>query len=235
MRLVITWAAPPRDGSRCRPTDTPLRSLMIAGTLLALVGCGGATEPAATRPARGAVDDGVEVRLGCTIVSRAQVDDALARLRVLEPGATRAHAGELAVRRAVLARYARRHHIEVTDDHIDRAVSRLAAENGRSIDEVYAAVAEEGLDRDAYRAELAAQLLEERVLQLLARPPAEAEVTAEIERLRGEAPALSEDELRDDAQQAILRRGAESALSELIRRMREARPRATPDGCVDDA
>ena len=217
--------------------------IVITSALLALSSAC-ATAPAApadtaaqvaSSAAHGATDDGVEVRLGCTLVTRAQVDDELARLRLVEPDATRARARELAVRRAVVREYAWRQHLEVSPDQLDREVSRIATQSGLSVEDAYAVAAEHGVDRDAYRAELALQLLEERVLQLLARPPAEAEVAAEIERLRAEAPELSEEQLRDDAEQATLRRGGEVALSDLIRRMREARPRATPDGCADDA
>ncbi len=67
---------------------------------------------------------------------------------------------------ALVRREARDRSLEATEEEIDRAVAAVAESNGLTPDRVYAEAAKSGLDRVAYRGQLASQLIEHKLLQL---------------------------------------------------------------------
>ncbi len=64
---------------------------------------------------------------------------------------------------------ATRAHITVSDDEIDEFIGRIARERGATADEVYAALAQEGVPRAEYRSYMETEVLRLKVLQLRVR------------------------------------------------------------------
>lgn len=101
--------------------------------------------------------------MGCTLVTRAEVDRAAARAQALGLVQTREQARDAAIRRALAVRIADERGLAVSSADVDAALAGLAAEHGTSVPELLAAAAGMGLDEAAYRTELEQELLEGRV------------------------------------------------------------------------
>jgi peptidyl-prolyl cis-trans isomerase SurA len=134
-------------------------------------------------------------RRAAPFVKRAEAQGAL-------PPARRAEIFQQTLQRLVeerlLAEAAARTGVAVTAEEVDRALASIAKEYGKTTDEVLRTASDVGLSEEEYRAELARQILEGKLLQLrvLRRnrrtlsAPEQTEVlrrerTAYVEKLRG--------------------------------------------------
>jgi len=134
--------------------------VMVAAVLL---GCGGApaestvaTPPRASSGAEEGIDDGVEVRLGCTLITRAEIDRELAR--PLDDGAeapSRESVRDAIVRRRVAIRLAHELGLDVGEADVDGAMAAVASSNALSIQELRDELARRGMDEGRYREGLA--------------------------------------------------------------------------------
>ena len=101
-----------------------------------LIGCGGAPAAApvsaTATPSSGAeeegIDDGVEVRLGCTLVTRAEIDRELARPRdVGTEASSREAARAIVVRRRVAIRLMHEWlHTDLGPDEVEQTMQNVA-------------------------------------------------------------------------------------------------------------
>ncbi len=109
---------------------------------------------------------------------------------------------------------------------IDRAIESVATQAGLTVDALHEAASEQGYDSSSYRAEIERQLLEARVAQLVADPPSDQEIDAELA-----AQPTDGDEARQRAGAAAWQRAIERAFE----RLRATRFRAGANGCIEIA
>src|SRR5205085_326217 len=98
--------------------------------------------------------------------------------------AMRAEALDRLIDRALILREASRRQMQVTAAEVDRIVQSMASEHHASLDDVYAAVRAEGIERDEYRAFLASEVLRLRLLTQFVRehsPVTEGDIQAEYD------------------------------------------------------
>lgn len=198
-----------------------MRALLYA---IALSACASTTAPPAQEPPA-SVDDGIEVRLGCTVLTRRQVDEALA----VAAGGSRDEVRDRLVHDLVIRRLADERHVEVSADDMSRAIAAIAAQAGVGEDELWRAVDAQGLDREAYRTEVRDQLLRYRVAAVIMDPVSDDEVTAERERRRASGEPSDETAARMD----LVERAQRAALEREISRLRALRVVGSERGCVE--
>lgn len=168
-----------------------LATLATLGTTVPALAADEDTPPAAEAagaappPApSGEVVDGIAAQVGTEVVLVSDVE------RVSKPieGKIREQGGgdsdiamlrsdilDKLIERKLIQIVAKRAEIEATDFEIDDAVNSIAKENGISVEEMKKSVAAQGLTWDAYRARLAEEVVQSKVLGGMVRPHAKVE------------------------------------------------------------
>ncbi len=117
--------------------------------------------------------DGIAAQVGSDVVLLSDVERLVAPVeaemrQVGVPDAeivkVRAEALERLIERRLIGQLARRAEIEASDAEIDQAIAAIGSENGLSPEQVRASVEAQGLPFDAYRGQLAEQIVHQKVL-----------------------------------------------------------------------
>jgi hypothetical protein len=139
-----------------------------------LVGCGASsaapTEASVTLPDPPAAsasvpppttDGAVEARLGCAVLTRADVDrELLAAQKLSEKPPTREVVRDRMIRAVVVKKLAREREVTVEPSEIDGGIAAMAAASNITSEQLMASVREHGIDEASYRAGVAEQVLE---------------------------------------------------------------------------
>ena len=250
---------------------TPCRRARLGAVVLLAFGCSGAPAAVAPSPdfaaAAGAespatqVEDlEVAVRLGCDVVTRTQVvAEAERAAGGLEPAGNTpgddedidggsdprlTEAADRLVRRVIVRREAERLGIAVTPEETERAVASLLRHNAWDSQDLQQSLDERSQTMEGYRAELANQLLEYKVVVYAQDAHVEVtedEVRAEYERMVADvapAPVRSFEEAREDIRDRLLAtrwQQETDARFARVRRWLEALPvRAENGACVEE-
>ncbi len=155
-----------------------IRQALLPRTLLLalLVTCPGALTAAPER-ASAEVIDGVAAVVDNDVILLSEVDGAasaiLSRIAA-EQGTTelpaeliqqvRKQAVQQLIEVRLMRKYAERVNLDVTPEEIDETVAGIASDEGITPDDIYAAAAQQGLDRKAYREELGNQITQMKVM-----------------------------------------------------------------------
>lgn len=166
-----------------------------------------AEAPAAAPAPSGEIIDGIAAQVGTDVVLVSEVDRVAKpiEVKVREQGGTdqdvamlRSDILDKLIERKLIQIVARRAEIEATEFEIDDAVNSIAKENGISVEEMKQSVAAQGLTWEAYRARLAEEVVQSKVLGGMVRPRVKVE-EQQIRRLYdqryGAMPAAGGEEL----------------------------------------
>jgi len=176
--------------------STPWRAVALA--LLTLLGPAApalaqdaepapAAEAASETPApapSGEIIDGIAAQIGTEVVLVSEVDRVARPIepKVREQGGTdqdiamlRSDILDKLIERKLIQIVAKRAEIEATEFEIDDAVNSIARENDMTVEEMQKSVVAQGLTWEAYRARLAEEVVQSKVLGGMVRPRATVE------------------------------------------------------------
>jgi peptidyl-prolyl cis-trans isomerase SurA len=140
--------------------------------------------PAPTPAPSGEIIDGIAAQIGTEVVLVSEVDRVARPIepKVREQGGTdqdiamlRSDVLDKLIERKLIQIVAKRAEIEATEFEIDDAVNSIARENGMTVEEMQKSVTAQGLTWEAYRARLAEEVVQSKVLGGMVRPRAKVE------------------------------------------------------------
>jgi len=149
----------------------------------ALAACAVVLALLAPRPAGARVVDRIVAVVGKDVITLSQLEDRSRPFRrrvadtVSDP--VRRRAAEAQATREILERMvdeelerreAKRLHVEVGAEEVERAVAAVASHAALTVPEILAEARRQGMSEDDYRAELRRQILEGKLLQIVVRP-----------------------------------------------------------------
>ncbi|MBI5489036.1 MAG: SurA N-terminal domain-containing protein [Deltaproteobacteria bacterium] len=216
-----------------RGTGSAQWRIFAAILSVAEMACGAAASPRGPLPPEEpppADDPAVAVRLGCDVVTWAEVDAEAARAttqagEAAEPDERRAEAERVLVRRALVQREAERLGLAVSAAEVDRVLAGVMERNGWDARALAQRLEERGQTMDEYRAELERDLLEFKVLSIVVRVDvSEEEVRAEYDRLVAQIEpqeARAYEDVRDDIRGRLLTERMESEKEAYFLRLRD--------------
>jgi hypothetical protein len=221
----------------------PLASALVA--IGCSVGCASAPSspvPPAVSPATtttsgaDASDDVGDLHLGCTTITRADVDTLRGQLAVVdaEHVPTPREAQTTLVETALAERIADVEHVSVSDDEADNAIDDMALQLNVSRAELESEVVRRGWSVEHYRAFLRRQILVWRVGILITPPTARQAVEAEVDRRLASPPEHATREQIEQA--AALDLMAAAMHAEYARRASQwaaVRVERSNDACVE--
>jgi peptidyl-prolyl cis-trans isomerase SurA len=147
----------------------PRAILGRAGLALAMLWLGAA-------PAAAQVHDGVAAVVGDEVILRSEVVNASRRveerverrggpLSVQDRREIRRQALQMLIDQKLILEAAERMELDSSPEEIDLAIEGIAEQEGLTVDQVYAAAARQGMDREQYRDQLATQLAKMKVIE----------------------------------------------------------------------